>query len=176
MISLNSTRSLSEYLIVGPLFSYIGVSNTDFVNSGSYFTALLVVVFGITTLVGLGGSFLMTGLAVGLIDTNDLGSIAPFFLGKGLAATATGGGATGFTSGFGAAFATGGGAAFFAGSAFLGAGFATDFLGTGFSFFLGAAFLAAGFARGFLAAFLGAGLAGFFGAGFFLLAIQLAFF
>src|SRR3977135_4480349 len=97
MISLNSVRSLSAYLIVGPLFSYIGVSKTDLVNSGSYFTALLTVVFGITTFVGLGGSFFITGFAVGLIDTKDLGSTAPFFFTAGFAAT--GGGGACFTSG-----------------------------------------------------------------------------
>jgi len=143
------------------------------VNSGSYFTALLIVVFGITTFVGLGGSFLITGLAVGLIDTKDLGSTAPFFF------FATGWGATGgacLTSGLCGGFAACEAAGFLEATVFLGADLAAIFFDTGFSFFLLAAFLAAGFARGFFATFLGADLVGFFEAGFFLLAIHLAFF
>ena len=63
------------------------VSNTDLVNSGSYFTELFVVVRGITTFPGLGGSFLITGFTVCFIDTNDLGSLAEgFFTGMGFSA------------------------------------------------------------------------------------------
>jgi len=139
------------------------------VNSGSYLTALLIVVFGITTFDGLGGSFFITGLAVGLIDTRDFGSNAPGFLGAtGLAGgvTATGAGAAGLAAATGAAGFTGAG--FFTGTGFLAtglaAGLATPFAAFGAGF---AAFLGAG-----LTAFLGAG----FGAVFFLVAIQLAFF
>ncbi|MDP4263958.1 MAG: hypothetical protein Q8941_15630 [Bacteroidota bacterium] len=150
-------------------------------NSGSYFTALLIVVFGITTFVGLGGSFFITGFVAGLIETSDLGSTNPFFLATGLT-TGGGVGVAGFTSGLWGVLATtfeaGLAAGFFSGTVFLDAGLAAIFLDTGVSFFLGAAFLlATGFETGFLTAFLGADLAaGFLEAGFFLLAIQLAFF
>src|SRR6266404_5537575 len=49
----------------------MGVSNTDFVNSGSYFFTDRVVIFGITTLTGFGGSFFNIGLIIGLTDTKD---------------------------------------------------------------------------------------------------------
>src|SRR4249919_1677914 len=101
------------------------VSNTDLVNSGSYFTELLVVVFGITILEGLGGSFLITGFTFCLIDTNDFGSITPGFLASGFGAGASGFAAAGFGAGFTAA---------------LGAGFAMCFA-TGFTVFLGDAFV-----------------------------------
>src|SRR5882724_2990034 len=131
MISLNSVRSASEYLIVGPFCSYIGVSNTDLVNSGSYFTALLIVVLGITTFVGLGGSFFTIGFVAGLMETSDFGSTAPFFLATGLT-TGGGAGVAGFTSGlcgtFAATFATGLATGFLAGTIFLDAGLAAIFL------------------------------------------------
>jgi hypothetical protein len=137
-------------------------------------TVDLVVVFGITTFVGLGGSFLTTGFAVGFIETNDLGSGAPF-----LPAGFTGG-AAGFTSGFGVAFATGAGTGFLIGTVFLGVDLAGVFFDTDLSFFLGAGppegragFFAAGLARGFLTAFLAGA---FLGAGFFLVAILSGFF
>jgi hypothetical protein len=123
-------------------------------------------------------------LAVGFIETNDLGSTAPFFLATGLGVT----GAAGFASGFCGPLAAG----FFKGTVFFDAGLAAIFLepGLAFSFFLGTAppartcFLAASLEAGFLAAFFGAGLAaGFLEAAFpalcgvgFLLAIRLAFF
>jgi hypothetical protein len=143
------------------------VSNTDLVNSGSYFTVLLVVVFGITTFVGFGGSFLITGLAVGFIETRDLGSFGfGFFIGAGGA----GGGAAGFASTF---LAATGAALFATGLTAFGATGLAAFLTTGFE---GLAALAAGFAV-FLATGLGVFLAaGFFGAGFFLLAILSGFF
>src|SRR5258705_7556943 len=98
MISLNSPKSLSEYLCVGPVEGwYILASRTDLVNSGSYFTEFLVVVFGITIFKGLGGSFLMTGFTLGLIDTNDLGSIVPGFFTTAFGASGT---ATALTAGF----------------------------------------------------------------------------
>lgn len=51
-----------------------GVSKTDLVNSGWYFTELFVFISGITTLAGLGGSFLGSGLGGGGgVDTNDFG-------------------------------------------------------------------------------------------------------
>src|SRR5690606_11733273 len=152
IISLNSIRSESEYLIVGPVCSCIGVSNTDLVNSGSYFTAVRVVVFGITTFVGRGGSFFTTGFAVGLMDTSDFGSTSPLFLAAGLA----GAGVADFTSGFAGAFLTGAFAAGF--EAALAAGFEAGLAvftglvafaaltGLDADFFAGAAFLAgAGF-------------------------------
>src|SRR5688572_25657302 len=167
MISRNSERSASEYLIVGPVCSYIGFeSNTDFVNSGSYFTELLVVVFGITTLEGLGGSFLITCFTEGFIDTNDLGSLLFGFLG------ATKG------AGFSAGLAT------TAGFAATGAGLVTCFCGTTLAAgFFGATFFGAGFLAGadfftvffvtavFLEAAFGAGLVAFLAACFFLLAM-----
>jgi hypothetical protein len=54
------------------------VSSTDLVNSGSYLTALLVLVLGITSLAARGGSFLTTGFTLGLMDTSELGSTPPF--------------------------------------------------------------------------------------------------
>ena len=114
-------------------------SSTDLVNSGSYFTELLVLVFGITTLVAFGGSFLVIGDTLSLIDTNDLGSTWPGFLattfgagGSGLAATFGAGLATGFATTFDTGFfATGLGAAFL-GAGFLGTDFFTVFFATGF--------------------------------------------
>src|SRR5258705_13955880 len=100
MISLNSPKSLSEYLCVGPVEGwYILASRTDLVNSGSYFTEFLVVVFGITIFKGLGGSFLITGFTLGLIDTNDLGSIVPGFFTTAFGAWASGT-TTALTAGF----------------------------------------------------------------------------
>jgi len=154
------------------------VSNTDLVNSGSYLTALFTVVFGITILDGLGGSFFITGFAVGLIDTSDCGSKAPGFFTTGGGVTSAGLAATGLGSGLAAtAFA---GAGLFAGSAFLAAGLAAGFvaLAAGLAGFALAgaglaAFLAAGFfAAGLAALAFGAGLDAFFGTGFFLLAIH----
>ncbi|HEX2846702.1 MAG TPA: hypothetical protein VHN59_09135 [Chitinophagaceae bacterium] len=149
-------------------------------NSGSYLTALFTVVFGITILDGLGGSFFIIGFAVGLMDTSDCGSKAPDFFTTGGGVTSAGLAATGLGSGLAAAtgFA---GAGFFAGSTFLtaglGAGFAALTAGLAGFALAGAglaAFLAAGFFAAGLAAFaaFGAGLDAFFGTGFFLLAIH----
>jgi hypothetical protein len=82
------------------------VSNTDFVKSGSYFTALFVVVFGMTTLAGFGGSFFITGFGIGLIETSELGSLAPF-LGGGGGAGFGASWTTGFGSGLGGDFGAG---------------------------------------------------------------------
>lgn len=182
MISLNSARSASEYLIEGPVCSFMGVvSNTDFVNSGSYLTAVLVIIFGITTFEGLGGSFLTTGFAVCLIETNDCGSFGSFFAftgtGAGVgAATGTGfaAGAATFAvvAGFGAGLGATTGAGFFetTTAAFLGAGletappvgragfFTSAFLGAAFTAFLGVGFPPAGRA-GLTTVFLAAGFA-----------------
>jgi hypothetical protein len=88
-------------------------SRTDLVNSGSYFTELLVVVLGITIFECFGGSFFITGFTLTLIDTNDLGSTTPGFRGFGAGASglatalgATGGAgfATGFTTALGTGF------------------------------------------------------------------------
>src|SRR4030095_7775343 len=76
MISLNSTNSASEYLCTGAPGSCACESSTDLVNSGSYFFTDLVVVFGITTFVGLGGSFFTIGFTVGFTETKDF---APSF-------------------------------------------------------------------------------------------------
>src|SRR6201999_2675224 len=64
--SLNSPSSASLYLIVGPVCSSCGVSNTDFVNSGSYLRTVFVFISGMTTLTGLAGGtgFLASGLGV----------------------------------------------------------------------------------------------------------------
>jgi len=48
--------SASLYLIVGPVCSSCGVSNTDFVNFGSYLRTVFVFISGITTFNGLGGA------------------------------------------------------------------------------------------------------------------------
>src|SRR5215467_74807 len=97
MISLNSARSASEYRCVGPVISIICVSKTDFVNSGSYFTALFVVVLGITTFAGFGGSFFIIGFALGFIETRVFGSNPPFFAtGAAAGFAGTAGLATGF--------------------------------------------------------------------------------
>ncbi|HEX4876596.1 MAG TPA: hypothetical protein VFV31_07985 [Chitinophagaceae bacterium] len=168
-------------------------SNTDLVNSGSYLTELLVVVLGITTFDGFGGSFLVTGATFGFIETNDLGSTVPGFLATGLGAGAGSGLATGalattgLATGLGAGLATGfaaglvtffgAGLAAFFGAAFA-AGFAGFFAGFGadfFTVFLAAGFLAAGFPPDRRAG-LGAGLAAFLGACFFLVAINYPFF
>ena len=139
-------------------------------NSGSYFTELFVVVFGITTLVGRGGSFFITGLTCGLIDTSDFGSTCPFFI-AGFGATGasfTGALTAGLLTGFTGVFAAGLEAGF---AVFLATGFEAAFLGNAF---LGAGFFAAGRAAflsaGFFAAAFLAGLATFF-TGFFLLAL-----
>jgi hypothetical protein len=106
------------------------VSNTDFVNSGSYFFTDRVVVFGITTFKGFGGSFFTIGFITGFTDTKDFAVISCFFKGAGSFAAGLrtfGAGAgfleTGFVSGFLAIifFATG------LVSAFLGAGLAGFF-------------------------------------------------
>jgi len=109
-------------------------SSTDLVNSGSYLTELLVVVLGITTLVGFGGSFLVTGVTLGFIETSDLGSIVPGFFTTGLGAGSGLAGALATAAGFGAGLGAG-----LAGAAFFGAGFT--------------AFFAAGLAAGFAAFF-----------------------
>jgi hypothetical protein len=137
------------------------VSNTDLVNSGSYLTALFVVVFGIATFAGFGGSFLITGFAVGFIDTKDLGSNALGFFATGFAAAPAG--TAGLTSGLATDFTPAGvGDGFLAGMGFLATGtdlivgLATGFLAgfaAGFPAFTGA--FAAGFAA-FLAGFFGA--------------------
>src|SRR5258705_386926 len=99
-ISFHLFKSLSEYLCVGPVEGwYIFASRTDLVNAGSYFTEFLVVVFGITIFKGLGGSFLITGFTLGLIDTNDLGSIVPGFFTTAFGAWASGT-TTALTAGF----------------------------------------------------------------------------
>src|SRR5204863_3134054 len=174
MISLNSFNSGSEYRWVGPLCSIACASSTDLVNSGSYFTELFVVIFGITTFDGLIGSFFKTCFTGGLNVTRDLGSFGFGFFGSttgfstgfgaGAGAAATGL-ATGFATGLATTLATG-----FAG--FVGAGLAT-FLGAGF---FATTFLAGFFAAGFLATAFLAGFAGFLGAVFFLLAISSGFF
>ncbi|MFN8289347.1 MAG: hypothetical protein U0U70_03700 [Chitinophagaceae bacterium] len=146
-------------------------SKIDLVNSGSYFTELLVVVFGITILAGFGGSFFITGCTFGFMETRDLGSTPPFLTGAGGSAFATGAGAGlagAFGAGLGAGFAAFGLGAFATGlAAFLGAGL-TAFLGAGLGADFFTVFFAAGLAAGF---FLGAGLAAFLGACFFLVAI-----
>src|SRR5688500_11023899 len=118
MISLNSMRSLSEYLMVGPDENIVAeASRTDLVNSGSYFTELLVVVLGMITFMGFGGSFLITGFTFCLIDTSDLGSALPGFFTRGLDGSGL---ATGLTTGLAAGFAT---------------ALATGFLGAGLAAF-----------------------------------------
>jgi hypothetical protein len=148
------------------------------VKSGSYFTALFVVVFGITILDGFGGSFFITGFAVGLIETNDCGSF-PDFLTMGFGGCAC-------CTGLGSGFATGltgtlGATGFAATTGFFTAGLAMgfdDFFATGaLAAFLTAGFLATAFFAGFAAfagldAFFATGFVAFFGAGFFLLAIK----
>src|SRR6185437_15891261 len=64
--SLNSPSSASLYLIVGPVCSSCGVSNTDFVNSGSYLRTVFVFISGMTTFTGLAGGagFFASGLGV----------------------------------------------------------------------------------------------------------------
>jgi hypothetical protein len=57
------------------------VSKTDFVNSGSYFFTDRVVVFGITTFIGFGGSFFKMGFGVGFTDTRDFGAATGFLIG-----------------------------------------------------------------------------------------------
>ena len=182
MISLNSVKSVSEYLITGVVSCTTGeASSTDFVKSGSYFTADFVLIFGITTLAGLGGSFFTTGCTFCFIETKDLGSTPPF-LATGFGASTFGAGAgavAGLLTGFGVGLATAFGAGLDAG---FGAGFlaATDFFTAGFFTAFAVGFVAgfAAFATGFFATgfFLGAGLLAFLGAGFFLVAIVLPFF
>jgi hypothetical protein len=127
------------------------------------------VVLGITTLEGLGGSFLITGVTFGFIDTNDFGSTTPFFNGFG-----GGSGFTALAGGFAAGFGAGLGGC-------LGAGLLAPvpicFLGGG-GVFLGADFFTVFFAAGFFTAafFPGLGLAAFLETCFFLLAIELPFF
>jgi hypothetical protein len=136
------------------------------VNSGSYFTELLVVIFGITTFDGLGGSFFKICFTGGFIVTRDLGSLGFGFLATmGTAGLAAGAGATGFAIGLAAGLDT-------ALTVFRGAGLAT-FLGAGF---LATVFLAGFFAAGFLATAFLVGFAAFLAAGFFLLAMAQAFF
>ena len=145
----------------------MGVSKIDFVNSGSYLTAVLIEVFGITTLAGLGGSFFITGRGAGLMDTSGFTGGSAGFLGAAGAGLASGFGA-GFTSAFDAGLADFGAGVSFTGATFLGAGLATGlataFLGAGFA---GAtAFLGAGFTALAGAAFLGGRLCRrFFGSG-----------
>jgi len=118
------------------------MSNIDFVNSGSYFTELFIVVRGMITLPDFGGSFLITGCTFGLIDTNDLGSTAPDFFGGG-----SGTGFAPFCTGSG--FATGLGRGFFAKifgaptmglDGFLATGLGADFFTVFFATGLGADF------------------------------------
>jgi hypothetical protein len=54
----------------------MGVSKTDLVNSGSYFFTDRVVVFGITTFRGFGGSFFNMGLIGGFIETSDFAVVS----------------------------------------------------------------------------------------------------
>src|SRR6201999_4272637 len=61
--SLNSPSSASLYLIVGPVCSSCGVSNTDFVNSGSYLRTVFVFISGMTTFTGLAGKAGLVGVA-----------------------------------------------------------------------------------------------------------------
>jgi hypothetical protein len=103
------------------------VSNTDFVNSGSYFFTDRVVVFGITTFTGLGGSFFNIGLIKGFTDTKDFAVGSCFLTG-----------ACSFAAGF-EAFASG----------FFETTFATGFTDP----FLGADFLDNAFLRAGLAGF-----------------------
>ncbi|HJS53065.1 MAG TPA: hypothetical protein VJ765_00935 [Chitinophagaceae bacterium] len=109
-----------------------------------------VVVFGITTFTGFGGSFFTIGFIWGFTETRDLFSWPAAF------------GLAGFSAVFLAAILAGfcGTAFFWAGlAAFLGAPFLTGFLGVDF----------------FVTVFF-TGLVAFFCAGFFLLAIRLSFF
>jgi hypothetical protein len=128
------------------------------VKSGEYLTALVVDVFGITTFVGLGASFLGTCFTIGLI--------------AGFTSWGVGAATAGFlTGGAGAAFAGAGVAIFLAGTCFLAAtGGITGFL-TGATAFLGSGFLATGLGAGFFGAtFLAAGFTAFLGAAVFLAA------
>src|SRR5262249_27250783 len=119
-----------------------------------------------------GGSFFTIGFIGAFIVTRDFGSFSPFFAttgtGIGLAGCGAASGflATGFSAGLASFLITtclaGAGLFSFLGSAFFAAGLAAGSPPEG----------RAGFAAGF-AAFLGAG---FLAAGFFLVAIQLAFF
>jgi hypothetical protein len=114
------------------------VSKTDFVNSGSYFFTDRVVVFGIATFTGFGGSFFKMGLTVGFTDTKDFEAATGFLSGTG--------------GSFGAGFVTAlGGRGFFTTT------LATTFFATGLC----------ACDTDFVAPFLGAGLAGFFAIAFF---------
>ncbi|HEU4574573.1 MAG TPA: hypothetical protein VFS36_06185 [Chitinophagaceae bacterium] len=178
---MNSASSASEYRIVGPFCSFTGVSRTDLVNSGSYLTAFEVVVFGITTFTGLGGSFFTIGFTGGFIDTSDLGSVPAGFFGAGFTGWLLGAGLL-TTAFLGAGFGSG-----FFGAVFLATAAFTAFLAAGLAAFLGAVLFGAGLA-GFLAADLTvadffAGFVaplpertGFLAAAFFLVAILLPFF
>jgi hypothetical protein len=123
------------------------VSKTDLVNSGSYFFTDRVVVFGMTTFVGFGGSFFKIGLIAGFTDTKDFACASCFFKGAGCFAM-------GLSSGF---FETGFTSCFFT-AAFLAAGFNAPFLGADLAGFplagragLAIAFLVDAFFAGFTA-------------------------
>jgi len=154
--------------------TFKGVSNTDLVKSGWYFTDVVAVVFGITTFVGFGASALAS--CVGVFSKGLMAGFTSWCEGA-----ATDGFFTGSAdfSGFGAAFLGSGAAAFFTGAAFSDV-FLLDECATGFAclagglegaaclgaaFFAGAAFLTAGLkfldANDALADAFGAGLAGF---------------
>src|SRR5690606_3093464 len=142
IISLNSCKSLSEYLTTAFTFSFLGVSNILFVKSGVYFTALLVDSLGTTG--GLADcSFLGAALAAGFFACFGGGAACTGFFSFALPATAF----------LGAAFT---GAAFLAGAfaALTGVTLATAFAGAGF---LGADFLAVAFTAAFLDAAILAG-------------------
>jgi hypothetical protein len=171
--------------MVGPDETATGWSNTDFVNSGSYFLMVFVLISGITTLVGFtgGAGFFGGGILIspvflisiaftsgafssffGITGCLTSGSlIAAFFIGEG--------GATGdFATSFGAAAALTAGliSTFFTG--IFSAGFFTCTGGAALAAFLGTGLAAFdGFAAGFLAGavfftgvFFLAGLATFF--------------
>jgi hypothetical protein len=179
------------------------VSNTDFVNSGSYLRTVFVLISGITTLTGLEGraGFLGSGLCGATVfwglEILPTGAV----VGTGFAAGTGGWGFTGATGGFETWFAgawvvfagvlaiLGGMGAFFAatGAVFLAGTVWTTFLGTGLAILLAAgAFLTdlaepdewAGFEAVFLAGAIFLIFAVFLAglAAFFLVAIQLGFF
>ncbi|HET9825948.1 MAG TPA: hypothetical protein VFP87_11470 [Chitinophagaceae bacterium] len=119
------------------------MSKTDFVNSGSYFFTDLVVVFGITTFTGFGGSFFKIGFIVGFTDTRDFAGAIGFFIALcsfaiGLATLCSGFFETPFDAGF-------------LGAGFFMADFGVPFLGAGLGGFPPAA--RAGFAIAFFDAF-----------------------
>ncbi|HYO22656.1 MAG TPA: hypothetical protein VER36_09630 [Flavisolibacter sp.] len=165
--------------MVGPFSSCFDESKTDRIKSGSYLIFLSVLVLGITTFVGLGGSFGACfnggkGFVSVFVTCGVGASITGFFTGSVLAGAvlvATGLAGTGLA----VAFFTGCGTAFLVTGTALGAGLAGTFL-AGLAAFVwaltGFAVFAAGLAVTLTATFLagafpltGAGFTFFLGAG-----------